>query len=138
MGTATSGFLLKLSKRWIAAANHLLAARSRDKALPMVRTEGGAFLVVYPELKGFTATGVLVTCFTQRSTIMEPFYNLSAKPIFDVFQDEEDGQRVAEFNPAFARQYLELFRRHCLWARERGETIPSEQYAFAKKLEVLI
>jgi hypothetical protein len=69
---------------------------------------------------------------------VEAFYNESSKPIFDVFQDDEDGQRVAEFNPAFARQYLGLFRQHCLWARERGETVPGKQYAFAKKLELLI
>jgi len=69
---------------------------------------------------------------------VEAFYNHSSKPIFVVFQDDEDGQRVAEFNPAFARQYLDLFRQHCLWARERGVNVPSEQYAFAKKLELLI
>jgi hypothetical protein len=61
MGTAMSGSPSKLSKRWIAEASHWPAAENRDKALPMVRTEGGAFSVVYPELKAFTATGVLVT-----------------------------------------------------------------------------
>lgn len=69
---------------------------------------------------------------------VETFNNDSLKPIFDVYRDEEDGQRVALFNKAWARQYLGEFERYCQWAREKGFHVPSEQYAFAKHVEALI
>jgi hypothetical protein len=69
---------------------------------------------------------------------MESFHNHSFRPIFDVFRDEEDGQRVAEFNEAWARQFVAEFELHCQWAREKGRQVPNEQYAFAKHVASLI
>lgn len=69
---------------------------------------------------------------------MEPFHNQSPKPIFVVFVDEEDGQRVAEFNGAWARQHVECFYRLCQLARQNGIDVPAEQYAFVKHVEATI
>lgn len=69
---------------------------------------------------------------------MDSFPSDSPKPIFDVYREDEDGQRVALFNRAWARQYLAEFERYCQWAREKGIRVPSEQYAFAKHVEATI
>lgn len=69
---------------------------------------------------------------------MEPFHNQSPKPIFTVFVDEDDGQRVAEFNGAWARQHVECFYRLCKLARANGIEVPAEQYAFVKHVEATI
>ena len=91
-----------------------------------------------PAAKDGSRPSVFLSRFTSRITTVLPFHNESSQPVFDVFRDPEDGQRVAEFNPSWIREYLAEFARYCQWAREKGQEVPGSQYAFAKKIEALL